>query len=99
MADKVANARKSPARRAGARTTRDVNSAPMNGAARHDGRASEPLPLLLTVREVGSYFGIGDDVVRHLIRTQKLQGAKVGGQWRVHPTAIAEYVMRTFEKF
>ena len=55
-------------------------------------------PPPLTVPEVAGYLGVGDDVVRDLLRRKALRGEKVGGQWRVLPKDLAEYMLETFEK-
>jgi excisionase family DNA binding protein len=52
----------------------------------------------LTVAEVASFLGVGDDVVRDLIRMKKLRSAKVGGQYRILRSDLSEYLMSTFNR-
>ncbi len=52
----------------------------------------------LTVADVVGHLGVSEDVVRDLLRKEKLRGAKVGGQWRIRSEDLAEYVMATFER-
>jgi excisionase family DNA binding protein len=52
----------------------------------------------LTLREVAQYLSITEDVARDLLRKRKLQGFKAGGQWRVPPAAITEYVIAQLAK-
>ena len=47
----------------------------------------------LTVREVAAHLSVTEDVVRYLLRTKKLIGFKVGGQWRIPPESLTEYVI------
>ena len=56
------------------------------------------LPPPLTVREVANYLGVSDDVVRSLIAKKKLKAIKIGGQWRIFPADLAEYVISRLEK-
>ena len=55
-------------------------------------------PPPLTVREVADYLGVGDDVVRALIKNKKLKAIKVGGRWRIFRADLAEYVISKMEK-
>lgn len=52
----------------------------------------------LTVAEVASFLGVGDDVVRDLIRKKKLRAGKVGGRYRILRSDLSEYLMSTFNK-
>ena len=60
----------------------------------HSSRPSSP-PL--TVMDVANHLGVSEDVVRDLLRKGKVRGGKVGGQWRIMPEDLADYVMATFE--
>lgn len=52
----------------------------------------------LTVAEVASFLGVGDDVVRDLIRKKKLRAGKVGGRYRILHSDLSEYLISIFEK-
>lgn len=57
----------------------------------------QPIPLL-TVWEISSSLSITEDVARHLLRTKKIHGFKVGGRWRVSPEAITDYIVGQLSK-
>lgn len=57
----------------------------------------QPNPLL-TLREIASCLSITDDVARYLLRTNKIQGFKVGGRWRVLPDALTDYLIAQLAK-
>ena len=61
---------------------------------------SEPVPIVspLSVREAAAQLGVSEDVARDLLRKRKLAGFKAGGQWRVPPDAITEYIIAQLEK-
>jgi excisionase family DNA binding protein len=83
---------------------RRVSSSPKNRHPSNHAIASLPTaaaPLRtppLTTTEVANHLGVSEDVARELFRSEKLHAAKIGGQWRVQPESLAEYVMQTFEK-
>jgi excisionase family DNA binding protein len=52
----------------------------------------------LTVREVATHLSITEDVTRYLLRTKKLIGFKAGGQWRIPPESLTEYVVSQLAK-
>ena len=51
----------------------------------------------LTIADVANFLGVSPGVTRELLRNNKIRGGKVGGQWRITPKDLAEYVMATFE--
>jgi excisionase family DNA binding protein len=53
--------------------------------------------LPLTVMDVANHLGVSIDVVRDLLRKEKIRGGKVGGRWRIMSDDLAEYVVTTFE--
>jgi excisionase family DNA binding protein len=60
--------------------------------------SQSPQPPPLTVADVANHLGVSADVTRDLLRKKKLRGGKIGGQWRIRPEDLAEYVMATFER-
>ena len=61
---------------------------------------SQPPPAPpLTATEVACYLGVSVDVVRNLIRKKKLRAGKLGGQWRIQFSDLADYLTTTFERF
>lgn len=55
-------------------------------------------PPSITVREAADYFGISEDVVRHLLRNRKIAGFKAGGQWRIPRESIAEFLINSMSR-
>jgi excisionase family DNA binding protein len=55
-------------------------------------------PTLLSVAEVANLLGVSQDIVRARIRSKQLRAGKIGGQWRIRPEDLAEYMMMIFEK-
>jgi excisionase family DNA binding protein len=60
--------------------------------------SSELGPPPLTVKEVADYLGVSADVVRYEIKHKRLRAIKVGGQWRIFPEDLTEYVMSQLDK-
>ncbi len=52
----------------------------------------------MTLREVADFLNVGDDVARHLLRNKKIKGFKAGGQWRVLPEALTEYIIEQLSR-
>jgi excisionase family DNA binding protein len=48
----------------------------------------------LTSTEAANRLGVSAGRLRHLIRTGRLQAHKVGRDWRIGPSALAEYERR-----
>lgn len=55
-------------------------------------------PPSITVREAADYLGASEDVVRHLLRSGKVAGFKVGGQWRIPRKSIAEFLISSMSR-
>jgi excisionase family DNA binding protein len=84
---------------AGRRT--DIGDVEEAYSARHfpgESDASEPPAPPLTARQAADYLGIGEPVLRRLCRTGQLRAFKVGGQWRVNPADISDYIMKQLQK-
>jgi excisionase family DNA binding protein len=47
---------------------------------------------LLTPEDVAKRLNVSEYTVRRLLRTGELQGLKVGGQWRITPSAVKDYI-------
>ena len=47
---------------------------------------------LLTISEVAIIIQVGAETVRRHLRSGKLRGVKVGGQWRVRESELSKFV-------
>jgi excisionase family DNA binding protein len=56
-----------------------------------DGDAAH-LPNLRTVQWTALFLGISPLTVYRLLRSGKLKGSKVGGQWRISDEALRDYL-------
>jgi excisionase family DNA binding protein len=52
----------------------------------------------MTVREAAAYLGIREKTFRRLCRTSALRAFKAGGQWRVYPAELTDYIMKQLQK-
>lgn len=59
--------------------------------------ASLPPPPL-TVHEAADYLGVGEDVLRSLLRRRIIKGFKVGGQWRIPRESLSDFLMRSMSR-
>lgn len=55
---------------------------------------TEILPTIFTVEDAADYFRIGKDVVVQELEQGRLHGFRIGGQWRLTRTSLAEFVNR-----
>jgi excisionase family DNA binding protein len=77
--------------------TKAFRSATRVGTTEQAGVA--PLPSLpITVREAAAYLGITEKTFRRLCRTSALRAFKAGGQWRVYPAELTDYIMKQLQK-
>jgi excisionase family DNA binding protein len=53
---------------------------------------SEPLAPLNSAPAVADYLGVSVPTVYRLLRSRKLQGIKVGGQWRIADEALRRFL-------
>ena len=53
---------------------------------------SEPLASLNSVRAVADHLRVSLPTLYRLLRTKKLQGVKVGGQWRIADEAVRRFL-------
>ena len=53
---------------------------------------SEPLAPLNSAPAVADYLGVSLPTLYRLLRTKKLQGVKVGGQWRIADEAVRRFL-------
>jgi len=49
---------------------------------------------LLTPEQVASVLQISHYKVRDMLRDKEIKGVKVGGQWRIRPADLQEYLQR-----
>jgi excisionase family DNA binding protein len=52
----------------------------------------EPLAPLNSAPAVADYLGVSVPTVYRLLRNRKLQGVKVGGQWRISDEAVRRFL-------
>jgi excisionase family DNA binding protein len=52
----------------------------------------EGRPVLRTADEIAQYLGISMPTIYRLLRSRKLKGTKVGGQWRIPDDAIRAFL-------
>jgi excisionase family DNA binding protein len=52
---------------------------------------------LLTIEEVAAILKVSAYSVRRYLKAKKLRGVKVGGQWRVHKSALQKFVQTNIE--
>lgn len=56
-------------------------------------RATEEIPLM-TVLELAEYLGIGKNAAYELLRTQTIQGFRIGKTWKVSKEAVDFYIKK-----
>lgn len=56
-------------------------------------RATEEIPLM-TVLELAEYLGIGKNAAYELLRTQTIQGFRIGKTWKVSKKAVDLYIKK-----
>lgn len=56
-------------------------------------RATEEIPLM-TVLELAEYLGIGKNAAYELLRTQTIQGFRIGKTWKVSKEAVDLYIKK-----
>jgi excisionase family DNA binding protein len=52
----------------------------------------------MTGREAATYLGITEKTFRRLCRTSALRAFKAGGQWRVYPAELTDYILKRLQK-
>ncbi len=52
----------------------------------------------MTLHQLADYLGIGEAVARRLCRIQKIPAFKVGGQWRVLPDDVTDFILTQLQK-
>lgn len=55
--------------------------------------ANEEIPLM-TVLELAEYLGIGKNAAYELLRTQAIQGFRIGKTWKVSKEAVDLYIKK-----
>lgn len=59
-----------------------------------DGATEEfPFQSLLTVHQAADLLNVSPATVRSLLRSQKISGLKVGGQWRICRMALMKFIL------
>ena len=53
---------------------------------------------LLTIREVSELLQVNERTIHRLIQTEKIPAAKVGNQWRFHPSLVEAWFLNGGEK-
>ena len=56
-------------------------------------RATAEIPLM-TVLELAEYLGIGKNAAYELLRTQTIQGFRIGKTWKVSKVAVDLYIKK-----
>ena len=45
-----------------------------------------------SVREVADYLSVSERVIRHLIKSGKIEATKISGQWRISNSSLSKYL-------
>lgn len=51
----------------------------------------------LNIREAAEFIGVSVAVMRAIVRRRQVHGFKLGGQWRIHRSALMDYLVRQIE--
>lgn len=74
-------------------------SSKMPGCIAENGADMAELPPApMGVRQTADYLGVGENVVRSLCRTGRLNAFKPKGQWRILPSDLSDYIMKQLQK-
>lgn len=59
----------------------------------------EPIPAPpMTLRQAAGYLGVGENVLRTLCRQGRVHAFKAGGQWRILPQDLTNYILKQLQK-
>ena len=52
---------------------------------------------VMTLKEISKYLGVHEMTVYRLLKTKKLPGFKVGGQWRTKKEVLDNWLLRDID--
>lgn len=52
----------------------------------------------MTLKEISKYLGVHEMTVYRLLKTKKLPGFKVGGQWRTKKEVLDNWLLKDMDK-
>ena len=53
---------------------------------------------VMTLKEISKYLGVHEMTVYRLLKTKKLPGFKVGGQWRTKKEVLDNWLLRDMQE-
>lgn len=52
---------------------------------------------IMTLKEISKYLGVHEMTVYRLLKTKKLPGFKIGGQWRTKKEVLDQWLLKDLE--